>query len=157
MFPKFITVHASATKMDQDFDVEDVRRWHTDPKPRGRGWSDIGYHLFIKLDGTLQLGRPLYRQGAHVGGHNEDNVGICMAGGLDPSGVPAFTFTGDQIETLVRVLRVFSIAYNIPLENIKGHRDWSPDLDGNGEITADEYMKECPCFDVRELVLARLP
>jgi hypothetical protein len=29
-----------------------------------------------------------------------------------------------------------------------GHRDLSPDLDGNGHIEPDEWMKQCPGFDV---------
>ena len=30
-----------------------------------------------------------------------------------------------------------------------GHRDTSPDLDGSGEVEPAEYIKACPCFDVR--------
>ena len=29
-----------------------------------------------------------------------------------------------------------------------GHRDLSPDLNGNGEIEPEEWVKQCPCFDV---------
>ena len=31
-----------------------------------------------------------------------------------------------------------------------GHRDTSPDLNGNGHIEPEEYIKACPCFDVRK-------
>ena len=27
-----------------------------------------------------------------------------------------------------------------------GHRDLSPDLNHNGEIEPEEWIKECPCF-----------
>ena len=30
---------------------------------------------------------------------------------------------------------------------IFGHRDLSPDTDGNGHITPNEWLKQCPCFD----------
>ena len=30
---------------------------------------------------------------------------------------------------------------------ICGHRDFSPDLNGNGIIEPWEWMKACPCFD----------
>jgi len=30
---------------------------------------------------------------------------------------------------------------------VKGHRDFSPDKDGDGKITQREWIKECPCFD----------
>lgn len=32
---------------------------------------------------------------------------------------------------------------------VAGHRDFSPDLDGDGKIEPEEWVKECPCFDVR--------
>ena len=35
------------------------------------------------------------------------------------------------------------------IQTIIGHRDTSPDLDGNGCIEPQEYIKDCPCFDVR--------
>ena len=28
-----------------------------------------------------------------------------------------------------------------------GHRDLSPDLDGDGEIEPEEWIKACPCFN----------
>ena len=31
-----------------------------------------------------------------------------------------------------------------------GHRDLSPDKNGNGEIEPEEWMKACPCFDAEE-------
>tara|TARA_R110001632_G_scaffold174521_1_gene294103 strand:+ start:521 stop:721 length:201 start_codon:yes stop_codon:yes gene_type:complete len=48
-----IIVHCSATPQFKDFDVEDIRDWHVN----GNGWSDIGYHYIIKLDGEIQVGR----------------------------------------------------------------------------------------------------
>lgn len=32
---------------------------------------------------------------------------------------------------------------------VLGHRDTSSDLDGSGEVEPAEYIKACPCFDVR--------
>ena len=29
------------------------------------------------------------------------------------------------------------------------HRDLSPDLNGNGEIEPEEWVKSCPCFEVK--------
>jgi hypothetical protein len=34
------------------------------------------------------------------------------------------------------------------IQNVLGHRDFSPDLNGDGLITPNEWMKACPCFDV---------
>ena len=56
-------VHCTATPEGRHTTVEDVRRWHLD-----RGWSDIGYHYLIYLDGTVHEGRPIEIQGAHTKG-----------------------------------------------------------------------------------------
>lgn len=58
--------HSTATKEGQDISMETVRTWHLD-----RGWSDIGYHYVIELDGSVKAGRPLIRSGAHGRGNNE--------------------------------------------------------------------------------------
>ena len=36
-----------------------------------------------------------------------------------------------------------------PRAKICGHRDFSPDKNGNGVIDPWEYIKACPCFDAR--------
>ena len=32
---------------------------------------------------------------------------------------------------------------------VVGHRDLSPDRNGNGEIEPEEWIKACPCFEVK--------
>ena len=61
-----IILHCSATREGQDISVDTIRSWHVD----GRGWSDIGYHYIIYIDGSIHTGRPLDRSGAHTKGHN---------------------------------------------------------------------------------------
>ena len=39
-----IVIHCSDSKWG---DAEVIRKWHTDPKPRGKAWADIGYHAVI--------------------------------------------------------------------------------------------------------------
>ena len=62
-----IVLHCSATPEGKDYSVETIRDWHVN----GRGWSDIGYHYVIRLDGSVELGRPIDKIGAHVKGHNK--------------------------------------------------------------------------------------
>lgn len=33
-----------------------------------------------------------------------------------------------------------------------GHRDLSPDLNHNGEIEPEEWVKQCPCFDAATIL-----
>ena len=44
------------------------------------GWGGCGYHYLIADDGTLLCLRPVELQGAHVGGHNDENIGVVCAG-----------------------------------------------------------------------------
>ena len=72
-----IIIHCSATKEGQDIDAKEIKKWHVE----GNGWSDIGYHYVIKLDGTVEEGRPIERSGAHTLNHNHDSIGVCYIGG----------------------------------------------------------------------------
>ena len=49
-----IILHCSATPEGRDVPASVIRRWHIED----RGWSDIGYHFVIRLDGTVEAGRP---------------------------------------------------------------------------------------------------
>lgn len=58
--------------------VEDVHRWHL-----GNGWAGIGYHYFVRKDGTVFRGRPEWAVGAHAIGANGNSIGICAEGNFD--------------------------------------------------------------------------
>lgn len=140
-----IIVHCSATKAGQDFTATDIDRWH-----RERGFNGIGYHYVIRLDGKLEKGRDVALAGAHCKGWNERSVGICYIGGLDENGRPADTRTNAQKRVLYQIIIDLQREYNIL--QVLGHRDTSPDLNGDGVIEPYEYVKACPCFDVKEFL-----
>ena len=140
-----IIVHCSATKAGQDFTATDIDRWH-----RERGFNGIGYHYVIRLDGKLEKGRDVALAGAHCKGWNEQSIGICYIGGLDENGRPADTRTNAQKRVLYQIIMDLQREYNIL--QVLGHRDTSPDLNGDGVIEPYEYVKACPCFDVREFL-----
>ena len=139
-----ITVHCSATKPSKNDDVNSIRKMHKD-----KGWSDIGYHAVITRDGYMQKGRSENRMGAGVKGHNENNIHICMIGGIDENGKACDNFTPEQYDTLRVVVNDYTSRYGVKMKNILGHRDYSPDLNGDGKITSNEFIKMCPCFDVQ--------
>jgi N-acetylmuramoyl-L-alanine amidase len=130
-----LVVHCSATEGSKDFTAADIKRWHTDPKPRGRGYADIGYHYVIRLSGQVEKGRPEAEVGAHAYGHNKHSIGICLIGGLDAHGRPSATFTTAQYASLERLL--LELRSRFPKAQILGHRD------------LPKVKKDCPCFDVR--------
>lgn len=138
-----IVIHCSATKEDKDYSIEDIKKWHLQ-----RGFKDVGYHFVIKLDGTIEIGRPLDKIGAHVANHNTNTIGICYIGGLSKNNKAKDTRTEEQKESLLNLITILKSF--IPIKEIKGHRDYSKDLNNNGIIESNEFMKDCPCFDVQK-------
>ena len=135
-----IVVHCSATREDRCFTEFDLETAH-----RRRGFNGAGYHFYVRKNGAIKATRPLERIGAHAKGHNAHSVGICYEGGLDSDGRPKDTRTEWQRHSM-QVL-VLTLLRNYPGARVCGHRDLSPDLNGNGEIEPEEWIKQCPCFD----------
>ena len=122
---KKIIVHCAATPPSMDIGVEVIRKWHVED----RKWSDIGYHYVIRLDGSIELGRPVSRQGAHTRGYNKESIGICyVAGALQIS------LTDEQKKSLRILLEFLKLTF--PDSVIHGHRDFA--------------NKACPSFDATE-------
>jgi N-acetylmuramoyl-L-alanine amidase len=122
-------------------------------------YQHVGYHFVIACNGAVFTGRDLSEVGAHVAGHNANSVGICMTG--------TSAFTADQFRSLEAVLRQLNKALSVPLASpravrrpsgttlvggVCGHRDLSPDLNGDGRITSNEWVKTCPGFDVADYI-----
>ncbi len=138
-----IVFHCSATKEGKFFNADDIDTWH-----KQKGWSGIGYHYVVLLDGTIEKGRPDSKIGAHVKGHNKDSIGVCYIGGLDENGKPKDTRTDLQKEALRELAKRLKWIYT--KADFSGHRDFSPDLNKNGKIEPNEYLKECPCYNPKE-------
>ena len=139
----FIVVHCSATPPDLDVGVKEIDQWHRD-----RDFDCIGYGAVVRRSGLIELGRPLQAVGAHVRGFNSRSLGVCLVGGVNEENVNTAeaNYTPAQYNSLARLLSALELVW--PGAAVVGHRDLSPDADGNGEITPDEWLKDCPCFDV---------
>jgi len=137
-----IVIHCSATREGEEVSVDTIRKWHLK-----RHFKDIGYHYVIGLDGTLFDGRPIEKMGAHCTGHNYNSIGICYIGGLDKHGNPKDTRTQEQKDTMIRLVNELKEIF--PITSILGHRDTSPDINKDGKIDKWEWIKVCPCFDVK--------
>ena len=139
---RFIAVHCSATRPTSIMGAREVHKMHVD-----RGFACIGYHYVIKRDGTVEKGRPDDRMGAHVEGHNRDSLGICLIGGLNADGKPENNFTPQQFDSLRHLLLSLHGKYQAAV--IQGHRDFFGDTNKDGKIDRRDWLKECPCFDVK--------
>jgi hypothetical protein len=138
-----IVVHCSATSPDLDIGVNEIDEWH-----KARGWSGIGYNNIIRRNGILEHGRDLADIPAHAYGYNRNSIGICLIGGVDNDGNAEDNFTPQQKDALRAYLNTMLDIF--PEAKLLGHRDLSPDINGDGIIEKWEWKKECPCFDVRE-------
>ena len=145
-----IIIHCSATRAGRDIRAKDIDYMH-----RERGWRMIGYNYVIDLDGTVEEGRPLTMDGAHCAekdkdgvSYNKHSIGICYIGGLDANGKAKDTRTDAQKRAL-RLL-ISKLVHSYPIKEILGHRDTSPDLDGDGEVEPSEWIKMCPCFNAKD-------
>ena len=136
-----IVVHCSATRADRDFTENDLEVCH-----RHRGFNGAGYHFYIRKNGDIKNTRPLEKPGAHALGYNAHSIGICYEGGLDVRYRPADTRTEWQKHSLRVLIRTLLMDY--PGCRVCGHRDLSPDRNGDGRISPEEWVKECPCFEV---------
>lgn len=104
-----------------------IHRWHLE-----RGFDGIGYHYVIDEWGGTANGRPIFPDtktiwpGAHVRGHNDSAIGICLIG--------KDYFYPEQLNALRHQIDyIRSIWPNI---EVLGHRDLDP-------------AKTCPNFNVR--------
>lgn len=139
---------------------------------RGANWrakqnptlTSIGYHFVVYTRGAIETGRHIDEVGAHVQGYNATSIGICMLG--------TDKFTRAQWDALREHLCSFARyleqlrpnppkRYNNPSPaesltifeklgvRVVGHRDLSPDKNGDGKIDKFDWLKICPGFDVK--------
>lgn len=127
---KYLVVHCSATPEGRDVDAKTIKSWHLN-----QGWSDIGYHYIIKLNGTVEKGRSDSVPGAGVKNYNKESIHICYIGGCDTSMKAKDTRTFQQKSALNTLLKKLKQQY--PNAEILGHRDF-PNVN-----------KACPSFDAK--------
>jgi len=127
---KHIIIHCSATPEGRAVTTEEIRGWHKD-----KGWSDIGYHYVLELEGEPKQGRQEDKEGAHTIGRNHDSIGICYVGGMTADmKEPKDTRTQSQ-RVYMRSLLI-DLLRKYPEAKISGHNQHS--------------NKACPSFDVPE-------
>ena len=133
---KYIAVHCTAGS--QKSTVNDLLA-----EFKKKGWKAPGYHYVITADGKIHQLLDTEKASNGVRGYNSVTVNIAYTGGMD--GVD--NRTDEQKKSLVILLKLLRKRY--PDAVIQGHRDFSPDLNGNGKIEKNEWIKKCPSFDAK--------
>lgn len=124
-FDRVTTLVVHHTASDRDVGGKEIRQWHLN-----RGFSDIGYHYVIRKDGTLEYGRSIMFEGAHVRGHNDYTIGVVLVGDFTKEKPSA-----EQRATLVNLHE--SLFLVMPkMERMIRHKDLA--------------ATECPGFDLND-------
>lgn len=118
--------HCTATPEGREVSVKEIDAWH-----RARGWSGIGYHKVVHLNGNVENGRPISAIGAHVEGHNTGTIGFVYVGGTTKDGTAKDTRTADQKASMLSLTK--DAISQFKLRKVTGHREYA--------------TKACPCFD----------
>lgn len=112
---------------------------------KARGWKNNGYHIVVDGSGVRFNITPLENIANGVAGHNSASIHVSYMGGIDRNGKAIDNRTPQQKKELLAI--VSELKKKFPAAKICGHRDFSPDLDKDGIIESNEWIKICPCFD----------
>lgn len=123
----YLVIHHSLTEDRIVPDWEAIWKYHLQEK----GWESIGYHFGLEIINGIyhyRIGRSLDLDGAHTIGANKNGIGILLVGNYDNQ--PP---NSKQYFLLAWLCKRLMKTFNIPLENIKGHRDYQPGKTCPGE------------------------
>lgn len=138
---EYIAVHCTAGRQTQT--VSDLQA-----EFRRKGWVYPGYHYVVSPDGKITQLLDEDKVSNGVKGFNSVSVNVAYIGGIDADGRATDNRTDEQKKALRQLLGMLKRKY--PDAVIQGHRDFSPDTNGNGVVDPWERIKECPCFDAKE-------
>lgn len=139
---ELLVIHCTATPEGREVSAKQVRDWHMLPKPKGRGWSRVGYSDLIELDGNLVNMRP-YNQDDYVQrsemtwgvrGKNRVSRHVVYVGGTDKDFNAKDTRTDAQKISLETYVKYQILRH--PEIKVCGHYHFA--------------AKACPSFNVEE-------
>ena len=138
---QYIAVHCTASHQSQT--IEGLKQ-----EFKRKGWINPGYHYVISPDGKITQLLDEEKVSNGVKGFNSVSINVAYIGGIDTNGKPIDNRTDAQKASLRSLLKMLHKKY--PTAVIQGHRDFSPDLNKDGNITPNEWVKACPCFNAKE-------
>lgn len=137
---QLLVIHCTATQEGVEVSSDTIRKWHTSPKPKGRGWKQVGYSEMIHLDGTIEQLVP-YDDNQKVDaweitngatGVNSIARHIVYVGGIDKKGKAKDTRTEAQKKSMEMYVKAHTTLQ--PQWKIAGHYHFA--------------NKACPSFNV---------
>lgn len=138
----FIILHHRAG----DGDVSSIHQGHLK-----NGWSGIGYHFYVRKDGSVFRGRPIGMVGAHCTNYNSCSVGVCFEGNFEKE-----EMTKAQIKAGQRLVEYLRNLY--PKAEVKRHGELQATACPGRKFPFDEICKgvcEMTVEDAIEIVQAK--
>lgn len=106
-----IVLHHSGVTVLQS--VETIHNYHKNTN----GWAGIGYHYYVRKDGSIYKGRDEKYSGAHCPGKNSTSIGICAEGDFEQEQMSEV-----QKNAIIELIADIKTRYKI--KEIGGHKDY---------------------------------
>jgi hypothetical protein len=139
----YLIIHCTATPEGREVTSDEIRKWHTSPSPKGRGWKQVGYSDMIHLDGTLENLVPYNNDDIvdaweitnGVKGYNSISRHVVYVGGVDADNVRKAKDTRTWLQELKMITYVKETIARHPHILVGGHNQFN-------------NKKACPSFNV---------
>lgn len=135
---KRIILHHSGVTVLQS--VEVIHNYHKNTN----GWAGIGYHFYVRKDGSIYKGRDVEYVGAHASGSNSDSIGICCEGDFEQE-----EMNETQKNSLKELVIYLKDKYNI--STVQGHKEVC-NTDCPGKNFPLDEMKNINATEVQETI-----
>ncbi len=113
-----IAIHHTAGPRDTL--VKNLALYHV----QHNGWPGIAYHYVIAADGTIYWTNRHETRSYHASDANDYSLGVCLIGDFMPTEPAANQIpTSAQMASMARLVAWLMQELNVPLENVKGHRE----------------------------------
>ena len=108
-----LCIHHSATA--GTIPLENVAKYHVEE----RGWAGIGYHFYVKPDGTIYQTNHLETVSFHVTQNNDYSVGVCVSGDFTYAPPP-----DKQVDAAAHLVAWLMQELSVSDQNVLGHKEF---------------------------------
>jgi hypothetical protein len=140
---KIIVHHSGVTVLQTVQTIHDYYLHRTDDN-----YSGIGYHYYIRKDGTVWQGRPENTVGAHCYHNNFESIGICFEGNFETE-----KMNNTQYTVGIALIKDILIRYkNLA---IKKHKDFNATDCPGKNFPFAEMAKQAIAVPVKQVVIVK--
>lgn len=116
-----ITIHHGGVEFTKDNDPKEALRNLQEWSREEKDWIDIPYHFMIDLEGNIYEARPINYPGDT--NTEYDPTGHALVEVMGNYEVQTFSYK--QLNSMIELITFLSREFNVPISEIKTHRDYS--------------------------------